>query len=171
MCSDIGMCGKSTEPSGSSGTSTAIRRAPIHAALGGFAVLGVLDDALAAGLARAAAVPEGDLDADLVLTHQVVADRAADVREDVALGRDALGFLDRVCHGGWGSLELSLDRLYAASGYDSAPMARPLGSLHPRIAALVAGTLGVRALAGCGSLVTVSSEITPPPPVCATPRP
>src|ERR1700693_4116004 len=105
MCSDIGMCGKSTAPSGSSGTSMAMTCAPdVGAGLRGLAVLGVLDDALAARLARAAAVPEGDLHADLVLSHEVVTDRAADVGDDVALRRDTLGFLDRVGHGGWGSL-------------------------------------------------------------------
>ncbi len=50
-------------------------------------------------------------------------------------------------------------------------MARHLGSIRPRIAVLAAVALGVLALAGCGSLVTVSSQITPPPPDCATPRP
>jgi FKBP-type peptidyl-prolyl cis-trans isomerase FkpA len=50
-------------------------------------------------------------------------------------------------------------------------MSVPIGPIRPRIAALAAIALGVLALAGCGSLVTVSSEITPPPPDCATPRP
>jgi FKBP-type peptidyl-prolyl cis-trans isomerase len=36
---------------------------------------------------------------------------------------------------------------------------------------LVAAALGGLAVAGCGSLVTVSSQITPPAPTCATPRP
>jgi FKBP-type peptidyl-prolyl cis-trans isomerase len=50
-------------------------------------------------------------------------------------------------------------------------MSSPLGAFRPRIATLTALALGVLALAGCGSLVTVSSQITPPPPLCATPRP
>jgi FKBP-type peptidyl-prolyl cis-trans isomerase FkpA len=36
---------------------------------------------------------------------------------------------------------------------------------------VVATALGVLALSGCGSLVTVSSHITPVPPNCAAPRP
>jgi FKBP-type peptidyl-prolyl cis-trans isomerase len=41
-----------------------------------------------------------------------------------------------------------------------------------RLAATVAAiVLGVLGLSGCGSLVTVSSHITPIPPNCATPRP
>src|SRR6202049_1918315 len=106
MCSDITMCGKSTDPRGNSGTSMAISCGPagVSAGLCGLAVLGVLDDPLAARLAGAAAMPESDLHADLVLPHQVLADRAADVGDDVALGGDTLGFLDRVGHGGWGSL-------------------------------------------------------------------
>jgi FKBP-type peptidyl-prolyl cis-trans isomerase FkpA len=50
-------------------------------------------------------------------------------------------------------------------------MSRHVGSLRPRIATPIAIALGVVAMAGCGSLVTVSSQITPPPPDCATPRP
>jgi peptidylprolyl isomerase len=50
-------------------------------------------------------------------------------------------------------------------------MSRHLGSLRPRIATLTAVALCVLAMGGCGSLVTVSSQITPPPPDCATPRP
>ena len=50
-------------------------------------------------------------------------------------------------------------------------MFRHLGLLRPRIAALAAFAVGVLAVAGCGSLVTVSSQITPPAPNCATPRP
>ena len=50
-------------------------------------------------------------------------------------------------------------------------MSSHLGPLRPRIAALAAVAVGLLALAGCGSLVTVSGEITPPPPDCATPRP
>jgi len=50
-------------------------------------------------------------------------------------------------------------------------MSRHLGPLRPRIATLAAVALCVLAVGGCGSLVTVSSQITPPPPNCATPRP
>jgi FKBP-type peptidyl-prolyl cis-trans isomerase FkpA len=50
-------------------------------------------------------------------------------------------------------------------------MSRHPGSLRPRIATLAAVALGAVAMAGCGSLVTVSSQITPPAPTCATPRP
>src|SRR3979411_2447942 len=64
------------------------------------AVLGVLEDALALGLARLASVPEGDLDGDLVLAHELVADGAADGGDDVLLGVDSLGLLDGVCHDG-----------------------------------------------------------------------
>src|SRR5580693_3436283 len=117
----------------------------------------MLDDAFAARLTGAAAVPECDLHADLVLTHEVVADRAANVRDDVALGCDTLGFLDRVCHGCWGSLRGGLPRLYAAPGYDSARMAHSLDTLRLRVAGMVAGAaLTVLALGGCGSLVPVS---------------
>src|SRR6202521_1890002 len=106
MCSDITMCGKSTDPRGNSGTCMAMSCGPagVSAGLCGLAVLGVLDDPLAAWLAGATAVPESDLHADLVLPHQVVADRAADVGDDVALRGDTLGFLDRVGHVGFGSL-------------------------------------------------------------------
>src|ERR1700726_3778979 len=117
MCSDIGMCGKSTAPSGSSGTSMAMTNGPAAGArLRGLAVLCVLDDALAARLTRAAAVPEGDLHADLVLTHEVGADRAADVGDDVALRCDTLGFLDRVGHGGWGSLRTAAPSIVRGVG-------------------------------------------------------
>src|SRR3981081_3390049 len=64
------------------------------------AVLGVLEDALALGLARLASVPEGDLDGDLVLAHELVADGAADGGDDVLLGVDSLGLLAGVCHDG-----------------------------------------------------------------------
>jgi FKBP-type peptidyl-prolyl cis-trans isomerase FkpA len=50
-------------------------------------------------------------------------------------------------------------------------MSRHVGPVRSRIATLAAVALGVLALAGCGSLVAVSSQITPPPPDCATPRP
>src|SRR5476651_1013019 len=88
------MCGKSTVLSGNRGrrtatspsvpppSSSARQRAP---GLRRLAVLGVLEDPLALGLTRLALVAEGDLDADLVLTHQVVADRAALRGEDVLL--------------------------------------------------------------------------------------
>src|ERR1700730_2246003 len=94
MCRPSGMCGKSTVFSGNSGSSTAM-----EARLRRRAVLGVLDDALAARLTRLPCVAECDLDADLVLAHEVVADRAAQPRDDVLLRRDSLGFLDCVCHG------------------------------------------------------------------------
>src|SRR5207302_8025879 len=64
------------------------------------AVLGVLDDALALGLAGTPGVAEGDLGADLVLAHEVGADRAAQLGDDVLLGCDSLGLLDRVGHDG-----------------------------------------------------------------------
>src|SRR3981081_1261311 len=64
------------------------------------AVLGVLEDALTLGLAGLATVPEGDLDRDLVLAHELVADGAADGGDDVLLGVDSLGLLDGVCHDG-----------------------------------------------------------------------
>src|SRR2546428_14114052 len=91
----IGMCGKSTAPRGNRGSSIGTAPRPCS---GGAAVLGVLDDALAARLTRAPAVPEGDLGADLVLAHEVVADRAAHMGDDVLLGGDSLGFLDGVGH-------------------------------------------------------------------------
>jgi hypothetical protein len=62
--------------------------------------------------------------------------------------------------------------LYAASGYDSAPMPHYPGSLRLRFVGTVAGAaLAVLALGACGSLVPVSSHITPVPPDCSTPRP
>ena len=62
--------------------------------------------------------------------------------------------------------------MYAASGYDSAPMSPHLGTLRLRLAGILAGAaLMVLALGACGTLVTVSSQITPPPPECSTPRP
>src|SRR5580704_4899706 len=63
-------------------------------------------------------------------------------------------------------------RLYAASGYDLPPMAQYLGNLRVRLAGAIAvAATAVVALSGCGTLVTVSSQITPPPPTCSTPRP
>jgi FKBP-type peptidyl-prolyl cis-trans isomerase FkpA len=51
-------------------------------------------------------------------------------------------------------------------------MARLSGALRIRFAATVAvAALSALALGGCGSLVTVSSSITPPAPSCSTPRP
>jgi FKBP-type peptidyl-prolyl cis-trans isomerase len=51
-------------------------------------------------------------------------------------------------------------------------MSPSLGALRPRLAGIVAGAaLLVTGLVACGSLVPVSSHITPLPPVCATPRP
>jgi FKBP-type peptidyl-prolyl cis-trans isomerase FkpA len=51
-------------------------------------------------------------------------------------------------------------------------MSRHPGALHARFAAIVAAAaFGALALAGCGSLVEVSSHITPLPLNCATPRP
>jgi len=62
--------------------------------------------------------------------------------------------------------------LYAASGYDSPPMALFSSTFRLRIAGTVAGAaLAVLALGACGSLVPVSSHITPIPPDCSTPRP
>jgi FKBP-type peptidyl-prolyl cis-trans isomerase FkpA len=62
--------------------------------------------------------------------------------------------------------------LYAASGYDSPPMSQYLGTFRLRLLGTAAGAaLAVLALGACGSLVTVSSQITPPPPNCSTPRP
>jgi FKBP-type peptidyl-prolyl cis-trans isomerase FkpA len=62
--------------------------------------------------------------------------------------------------------------LYAASGYDSAPMAHSFRTFRLRAAGLIAGAvLAVLALGACGTVVPVSSSITPPPPDCSTPRP
>jgi FKBP-type peptidyl-prolyl cis-trans isomerase FkpA len=62
--------------------------------------------------------------------------------------------------------------LYAAPGYDSPPMSHSLATLRLRIAGTLAGvTFAVLALGACGTLVEVSSQITPPPPDCSTPRP
>ena len=62
--------------------------------------------------------------------------------------------------------------MYAASGYDLPPMSQYLGALRLRFAGTVAGVaLAMLALGGCGTLVPVSSHITPVPPDCATPRP
>src|SRR5258708_3580451 len=52
---------------------------------GRLAVLGVLHHALALGLAGLPGVAVGDLDADLVLAHDVAADGAAQLGEDVLL--------------------------------------------------------------------------------------
>ncbi len=50
-------------------------------------------------------------------------------------------------------------------------MAPPYGALRIRFAAIAAVIgLATLALSGCGSLVTVSSQITPPPPTCSNPR-
>jgi FKBP-type peptidyl-prolyl cis-trans isomerase FkpA len=62
--------------------------------------------------------------------------------------------------------------LYAAAGYDSAPMTHSHSSFSLRFAGAVAGAaLTVLALGACGSVVPVSSHITPIPPDCSTPRP
>ena len=62
--------------------------------------------------------------------------------------------------------------MYAASGYDSAPMPHHLGTLRPGLAGTVAGAaMAVLALAACGSAVPVSSHITPVPPDCSSVRP
>jgi FKBP-type peptidyl-prolyl cis-trans isomerase len=61
--------------------------------------------------------------------------------------------------------------LYAASGYDSPPMPSQPGSSRIRSAALAATALAILAVSGCGTLVTVSSRITPPAPTCAKVRP
>jgi FKBP-type peptidyl-prolyl cis-trans isomerase FkpA len=46
------------------------------------------------------------------------------------------------------------------------------GTVRLRFAGIAAGAaLSVVALGACGTLVQVSSQITPPPPSCATPRP
>src|ERR1700680_3191520 len=51
-------------------------------------------------------------------------------------------------------------------------MSRHPAGLHARIAVTLAATaLGILTISGCGSLVEVSSHITPVPPNCATPRP
>jgi FKBP-type peptidyl-prolyl cis-trans isomerase len=51
-------------------------------------------------------------------------------------------------------------------------MSRPSAVLRARGAIAVGATaLGILTLSGCGSLVEVSSHITPVPPNCATPRP
>src|SRR5437016_11893883 len=86
MCSAIGMCGKSTAFNGNRGSS------------GSATVLRVLDDALATRLTRLAGVAKRDLDADLVLAHEVVTDGTAQTRDHVLLRRDALRFLDGVGH-------------------------------------------------------------------------
>lgn len=62
--------------------------------------------------------------------------------------------------------------MYAAPGYDSPPMPPSPGPLRLRIAGIVAGAaFAITGLGACGSLVEVSSQITPPPPDCSTPRP
>ena len=62
--------------------------------------------------------------------------------------------------------------MYAASGYDSPPMAHSLSTFRLRFVGPITGmALAVLALGACGSLVPVSSSITPPPPDCSTPRP
>jgi FKBP-type peptidyl-prolyl cis-trans isomerase FkpA len=51
-------------------------------------------------------------------------------------------------------------------------MSRHSAVLRARSAITVAATaLGILTISGCGSLVEVSSHITPVPPNCATPRP
>jgi FKBP-type peptidyl-prolyl cis-trans isomerase FkpA len=51
-------------------------------------------------------------------------------------------------------------------------MLHSLGTLRLRFMVAAAGAaLAALALGACGSLVPVSSHITPPPPDCATPRP
>jgi FKBP-type peptidyl-prolyl cis-trans isomerase FkpA len=51
-------------------------------------------------------------------------------------------------------------------------MSQYLGTLRLRLVGTVAGVaLVTLALGACGSLVPVSSHITPPPPDCSTPRP
>ena len=51
-------------------------------------------------------------------------------------------------------------------------MAHSFRTFRLRVASPVAGAvLGVLALGACGSVVPVSSSITPPPPDCSTPRP
>jgi FKBP-type peptidyl-prolyl cis-trans isomerase FkpA len=62
--------------------------------------------------------------------------------------------------------------LYAAPGYDSTPMPQYLRTLRLRLAGILAGAALVSmALGACGTLVPVSSQITPSPPDCSTPRP
>ena len=62
--------------------------------------------------------------------------------------------------------------MYAASGYDLPRMSHSLGGLRLRLLGGLAGVaLTTVALSACGSAVTVSSQITPPPPTCSTPRP
>src|ERR1017187_7081451 len=108
MGNPAGMWGKSTVLSGNSGRRTGMVAsvpspfawlgAPAPSRLRRLAVLAVLEDALALGLTRPALVAERDLHADLVLTHQVVADRTTLRRDDVLLGVDSLGLLDGVGH-------------------------------------------------------------------------
>jgi FKBP-type peptidyl-prolyl cis-trans isomerase len=51
-------------------------------------------------------------------------------------------------------------------------MPQYLDGLRLRLAATIGGVVAaVLALSACGTLVTVSSQITPPPPTCSTPRP
>ncbi|MGA7987444.1 MAG: FKBP-type peptidyl-prolyl cis-trans isomerase [Candidatus Dormiibacterota bacterium] len=51
-------------------------------------------------------------------------------------------------------------------------MASPSGALRMRFVPIaVTVAFAALALGGCGSLVTVSSQITPPPPTCSTARP
>jgi FKBP-type peptidyl-prolyl cis-trans isomerase len=51
-------------------------------------------------------------------------------------------------------------------------MASLFGVLRVRFAVIVTALgFATLAISGCGSLVTVSSQITPPAPICATPRP
>jgi FKBP-type peptidyl-prolyl cis-trans isomerase FkpA len=51
-------------------------------------------------------------------------------------------------------------------------MSQYLGGLRLRLIGIAAGAaLSGLALGACGTLVTVSSQITPPPPNCSTPRP
>jgi peptidylprolyl isomerase len=51
-------------------------------------------------------------------------------------------------------------------------MHRYSSALRIRFAAIAAvAAFASLAMSACGSLVAVSSQITPPPPVCATPRP
>ena len=62
--------------------------------------------------------------------------------------------------------------MYAAAGYDSAPMPPSHSTFRLRCAGAVCGAaLAVLALGACGSIVPVSSHITPIPPDCSTPRP
>src|SRR5580704_17543608 len=175
MWSDIGMCGKSTVPSGNSGTSMAITRwsapasAPPYAALQFLVCLMIRSRRGSPGrrlCRKAISTPISFCRMKLLQIGQRTCVRMS--RCD-ATPLDSLIVFAMVCSG---SLRDGLIRLYAASGYDSAPMPHHLGTLRPGLAGTIAGAaMAVLALAACGSAVPVSSQITPVPPDCSTARP